>query len=56
MTDTILAGQNIMLMANALNIKTCYIGQVKEKKVFDLLSIDSSLLLVGIIALGYNHD
>lgn len=51
--DTALAGQNIMLMANALGISSCWIGQLREKKIMEKFNISNDYKLTGIIALGY---
>jgi len=51
--DATLAGQNILLMASALGLGSCWVGQVKEFKILNRFHIDSDHKLVGIIALGH---
>jgi len=51
--DATLAGQNMMLMAHALGIGSCWIGQFKEKEIIDRFKKGNGLKLIGIIAFGY---
>ncbi|CAK0760760.1 putative NADH dehydrogenase/NAD(P)H nitroreductase AF_0226 [Gammaproteobacteria bacterium] len=53
MQDATFAGQNIMLMAHALGIASCWIGQVRERKIIERFEISTDYKLVGLIALGY---
>lgn len=52
-TDATLAGENMLLMAHALKIGSCWIGQIREKKIIERFAITAEYKLVGIIALGY---
>jgi len=54
--DATLAGQNIMLMAHALGIGSCWIGQIRERKIVEKFSISADYKLVGLIALGYRAE
>lgn len=54
--DATLAGQNIMLMAHALGIGSCWIGQIRERKLVQRFNIGSDYKLIGLIALGYQTD
>ncbi|CAK0760069.1 putative NADH dehydrogenase/NAD(P)H nitroreductase AF_0226 [Gammaproteobacteria bacterium] len=51
--DATLAGQNIMLMAHALGIGSCWIGQIRERKLMERFNISAEHKLIGLIALGY---
>lgn len=51
--DATLAGQNMMLMAHALGIGSCWIGQVRERQIVGKFGIDPDYQIVGLIALGY---
>ena len=51
--DATLAGQNILLMAHALGISSCWIGQIRERKIMERFQICSDHKLVGLIALGH---
>ncbi len=53
--DATLAGENILLMATALGIASCWVGQVRESKLLTHFNISDDYKLVGIIALGYAH-
>jgi len=51
--DTALAGQNMMLMATALGVGSCWIGQIREKRLKDRFKINDTLKIIAILALGY---
>ncbi len=50
--DASLAGQNILLMAHALGLGGCWIGQVNGSALLPHFGLEPPLKLVGIIALG----
>jgi len=50
--DATLAGQNMLLMASALGLGGCWVGQIKEAKICAKYNITKDFKLVGIIALG----
>jgi nitroreductase len=52
--DATLAGQNMMLMAHALDIGSCWMGQIRERKIKSEFRVDDGLEIVGIIAFGYS--
>jgi nitroreductase len=56
MQDATLAGENILLMATALGIGSCWVGQVKESQILRRFDIGEDYKLVGIIALGYGAE
>ncbi|HDJ51225.1 MAG TPA: nitroreductase family protein [Thermoprotei archaeon] len=51
--DTALAIQNIMLMAHALGLGTCFVGAFDERSVSKILCIPKGLRPVAIITIGY---
>ncbi len=53
--DATLAGQNMLLMATALGLGSCWIGQVKEKKLMKTFNIPEELRIIGIVAIGYKE-
>lgn len=50
--DATLAGQNMLLMASALGLGGCWVGQIREAKIIKKYQISTDFKLVGIIALG----
>ncbi len=50
--DATMAGENMTLMAHALGIGSCWIGQFREKKVRDMFRIGDGEEIVGIMAFG----
>lgn len=50
--DATLAGQNMLLMATALGLGSCWVGQVREAKICTKFQITQEFKLIGIIALG----
>ncbi len=50
--DATLAGQNVLLMAHALGICACWIGQIRERKIVQKFNLGKEYKLVGLIALG----
>lgn len=50
--DASLAGQNILLMAHALGLGGCWIGQINGSALLPHFNLNPQLKLVGIIALG----
>jgi nitroreductase len=55
MQDATLAGQNMLLMATALGLGSCWIGQVREKGLMTKFNISPELHIVGIVALGHKE-
>ena len=51
--DTSLASMNMMLMAWALNIGTCWIGSLDREKAKEILGIEKDNFLLTILPLGY---
>ncbi len=51
--DTSLASMNMMLMAWALNIGTCWIGSLDREKAKEILGIKKDNFLLTILPLGY---
>ena len=51
--DTTLASMNIMLMAFALNIGTCWIGSMDREKAKELLGLGKDDFLLTLLPLGY---
>ncbi len=52
-TDTALASMNIMLMAWALNLGTCWIGSMDRKKSKEVLGLREDDFILTIIPIGY---
>lgn len=50
--DATLAGQNILLMASALGLGGCWVGQIRKSKILEKFQITTNFKLVGMIALG----
>jgi nitroreductase len=51
--DVTLAGGNMMTMAEALGLGTCWIGAFDEPKVKEILEIPEKIEVIGLITLGY---
>jgi nitroreductase len=51
--DTTLASMNMMLMAWALNIGTCWIGSMDREKAKEILGIKKDKFLLTILPFGY---
>lgn len=51
--DASLAGQNILLLAHALGLGGCWIGQVNGPALLPHFGLPAHLKLVGLIALGH---
>ncbi len=51
--DASLAGQNILLLAHALGLGGCWIGQVNGHALLPHFGLPEHLKLVGLIALGH---
>ncbi|RLA88470.1 MAG: nitroreductase [Deltaproteobacteria bacterium] len=51
--DVTLAGAQIITMATAYGLGTCWIGIFDEKKIKNLLEIPEEIKIVGLITLGY---
>lgn len=51
--DTTLASMNMMLMAFALNIGTCWIGSMDREKVKEWLGLGTDDYLLTLLPLGY---
>nr|MBC7243743.1 nitroreductase family protein [Chloroflexota bacterium] len=51
--DCCLASQNLMLVAKALGLGTCWIGAFDEERVAEVLALPEGVRVVGLITLGY---
>ncbi|VVB91944.1 malonic semialdehyde reductase RutE [uncultured archaeon] len=51
--DAAIAGTNMTLMATALGIGSCWIGAFEEQNIRSLLKIPGKLMLIALIAFGY---
>lgn len=54
--DTTIALQNMVLMATAEGLGTCWVGSFDEAKVKSLLKIPEDYTVVAIIAMGYERE
>ena len=45
--------ENILLMTNAYNLGTCWVGEFEEEEIKKLLEIDENLFVDAIIPIGY---
>ena len=54
--DTSIALQNMVLMATAEGLGTCWVGSFDEAKVKSLLKIPEDYTVVAIIAMGYERE
>jgi nitroreductase len=53
LVDTGIAAQSLMLAAQALGLGTVFVGVYNEEKIKSLLSIPSSVRVVGLFPMGY---
>lgn len=54
--DTTIALQNMVLMATAEGLGTCWVGSFDEDKVKSLLKIPEDFTIVAILAMGYARE
>ena len=54
--DTGIAGEHLVLQAEASGIASCWIGWFKEKKLKEILEIPTQFKIVSVIALGYAQN
>ena len=55
-TDLVLASMNIMLMAWALKLGTCWIGSMNRKKSKKILNLEENDFILTILPIGYIKD
>ncbi len=56
LVDTGIASQNLMLAARGLGLGTVFVGVYDEDKIKTLLSIPTSVRIVGLFPLGYPNE
>jgi nitroreductase len=53
LTDTGIAAQNLMLAAHDQGLGTVFVGVFEEEKIRDLLTIPSTIRIIGLFPIGY---
>lgn len=56
MTDMGIAAQNLMLAAHSVGLGSVFVGIFDDAQLHELLSIPSSIRIVGIFPVGYPRD
>jgi nitroreductase len=54
--DATLAGGNMIMIATALGLGTCWIGAFDEARVKEILEIPKNIEVIALITLGYSNE